>query len=53
MSVKEFKFLLGNEKELTLEQLKDLLSSTDLGGFDPVAEAFKVPCRHARRKIVC
>ena len=42
MSLKEYKFLMGNEKELTLDSLRDLLVGSDLSGFDPVAEAFKV-----------
>ncbi len=39
---KDFKMLLGSEKEMTLDMLRDLLLDTDLGAFDPVAEAFKV-----------
>ena len=42
MPLKEYKFLMGSQSELTLEHLKDLLLNNDVTSFDPVAEAFKV-----------
>ena len=42
MGTKDFKFLMGNEKEMTLDSLRDLLLDNEITGFDPVAEAFKV-----------
>jgi Ca2+-binding EF-hand superfamily protein len=45
MTSKEFRFLMNNRKEITLEDLNEFLSdssSTVDGEFDPIAEAFKV-----------
>ena len=40
--LKELKFLMNNQKELTVEYLSDLLKGNEITNFDPVAEAFKV-----------
>ena len=44
MTPKEFKFLMNNRKELTIEDLNELLVENEISDadFDPVAEAFKV-----------
>jgi calmodulin len=42
MSAKEYRFLMNNKKELTIEDLKELLLENELPTFDPVADAFKV-----------
>jgi Ca2+-binding EF-hand superfamily protein len=45
MTSKEFRFLMNNRKEITLDDLNEFLSdstSTVDGEFDPIAEAFKV-----------
>lgn len=42
MSAKEFRFLMNNKKEITIEDLKELLVDNELTNFDPVADAFKV-----------
>lgn len=42
MNVKDYRFLMNNRRELTLEDLKELLLENDVQNFDPVAEAFKV-----------
>lgn len=42
MSLKEYKFLLDGQNEITREELRNLLIDNDLENFDPVAEAFKV-----------
>ena len=49
MTAKEYKFLMNNRKELTIEDLTEFLSENEIGDadFDPIAEAFKV------KRIVC
>lgn len=44
MTPKEYKFLMNNRKELTIEDLNELLADNEVNDtdFDPVAEAFKV-----------
>lgn len=42
MNIKEYKFLLDGQNEITREDLRKLLIDNDLENFDPVAEAFKV-----------
>lgn len=44
MTPKEYKFLMNNRKELTIEDLNELLVENEISDadFDPVAEAFKV-----------
>lgn len=42
MPVKEYAFLMGDSKSLSLHDLKELLADNEITGFDPVAEAFKV-----------
>ena len=42
MTAKEFRFLMNNKKEITLEDLKELLVDNELNNFDPVADAFRV-----------
>lgn len=41
MPTKEYKFLMNNKNEMTLEDLTDLLMDNEVKDFDPVAEAFK------------
>jgi hypothetical protein len=42
MPMKEYKFLMNNETEMTLDDLRDLLKDNEITNFDPLAEAFKV-----------
>jgi calmodulin len=42
MTPKEYRFLMNNQKEMTLDDLQELLSSNTIENFDPVAEAFKL-----------
>lgn len=42
MPMREFKFLMGDDTELTLDSLRELLEDNEITDFDPVAEAFKV-----------
>ena len=42
MPNKEFRFLMNNKSEMTLQDLKDLLIDNEVQNFDPIAEAFKV-----------
>eukprot|EP00937_MAST-01D_sp_MAST-1D-sp2_P000197 g197.t1 len=41
MPMKEYKFLMNNESEMTLDDLKALLKDNEITNFDPLAEAFK------------
>ncbi|CAM9374433.1 unnamed protein product, partial [Chrysoparadoxa australica] len=41
MTGSEYRFLMNNQPELTLQDLKDLLLENEVKDFDPVAEAFK------------
>ena len=40
--LREYKFLMNNQSELTLDDLRSLLENNEIKNFDPVAEAFKV-----------
>ena len=40
--MREYKFLMNNQSELTLDDLRALLENNEIKNFDPVAEAFKV-----------
>lgn len=42
MSAKEYRFLMNGKRELTMEDLSDLIIDNDLKNFDPIAEAFKL-----------
>lgn len=42
ISPKEIKFLLDGKKQISRQELKELLTHNDIEGFDPIAEAFKV-----------
>lgn len=42
MPAKDYRFLMNNKPELTLDDLKELLLDNEVTNFDPVAEAFKV-----------
>mmetsp|Transcript_20121 Transcript_20121/g.27345 ORF Transcript_20121/g.27345 Transcript_20121/m.27345 type:complete len:179 (-) Transcript_20121:279-815(-) len=42
MPAKEYKFLMDGKSQLTLGDLKELLSNNQVTNFDPVAEAFEV-----------
>uniref|UniRef100_A0A0G4IEX6 EF-hand domain-containing protein n=1 Tax=Chromera velia CCMP2878 TaxID=1169474 RepID=A0A0G4IEX6_9ALVE len=42
LSVKEVRFLLNNQNEITFDELYNLLKDNQLTNFDPVKEAFKV-----------
>eukprot|EP00753_Platysulcus_tardus_P010494 PLAT2765.1.p2 GENE.PLAT2765.1~~PLAT2765.1.p2 ORF type:complete len:191 (+),score=96.40 PLAT2765.1:89-661(+) len=42
LPMREYKFLMNNKAELSLDDLRDLLDGATISDFDPVAEAFKV-----------
>jgi hypothetical protein len=42
MTAKEYRFLMNNQKEITINDLTELLADNEITNFDPVAEAFKV-----------
>lgn len=42
MTAKDFRFLMNNKKELSLDDFKELLIDNDISNFDPAAEAFKL-----------
>ena len=42
LPIKEYKFLMNGESELTYDDLYNLLKNNDVSNFDPVAEAFSV-----------
>ena len=44
MTAKDYKFLMNNRKELTIEDLAEFLAESEVSDtdFDPIAEAFKV-----------
>ncbi len=42
LPIKEYKFLMNGETELTYDDLYDLLKNNEVSNFDPVAEAFAV-----------
>jgi len=41
MTAKEYRFLMNNRREMTVQDLKDLLIDNEVTNFDPIAEAFK------------
>jgi Ca2+-binding EF-hand superfamily protein len=41
MNTKDFKFLMQNKKDISIDELTTLLLQNDLHSFDPVYEAFK------------
>ena len=42
LTAKEYRFMMNNKKELTLDDLHEMLDSNDISNFDPVEEAFKL-----------
>ena len=40
--MREYKFLMSNKGELTMDDLREMLENNEVTNFDPVAEAFKV-----------
>ena len=40
--MREYKFLMNNQSELSMNDLRNLLKDNEITNFDPVAEAFKV-----------
>ena len=42
LSAKEYRFMMNNKKELSLDDLHELLDRNDIANFDPVEEAFKL-----------
>ncbi|GMI46794.1 hypothetical protein TrCOL_g2479 [Triparma columacea] len=47
MPNKEYRFLMNNKSEMTVQELQDLLMDNEVQNFDPVAEAFKVYDPHS------
>jgi calmodulin len=45
MSAKEYRFMMNNKREMTLQDFNDMLLENEVTNFDPVAEAFKVRSR--------
>jgi Ca2+-binding EF-hand superfamily protein len=43
LSAKEYRFMMNNKKELSLDDLHELLDRNDIANFDPLEEAFKLP----------
>ena len=41
MTAKEYRFLMNNKKDISLNDLIELLVDNEITNFDPVAEAFK------------
>lgn len=41
MTAKEYRFLMNNRKEITIEDLHDLLIDNEITNFDPVLDAFR------------
>ena len=42
LSAKEYRFMMNNKKELSLDDLHELLDRNDIANFDPLEEAFKL-----------
>ena len=42
MTSKEYRFLMNNNREMTADDLYDLVKDNSIEDFDPVAEAFKL-----------
>jgi len=51
MTAREFRFLMNNKKEITLDDLCELIEDNDIQNFDPVAEAFKAYDPHSQGHI--
>ncbi|CAM9126561.1 unnamed protein product, partial [Choristocarpus tenellus] len=41
MNAKEYRFLMNNKQEMTLDDLREVLLDNEVTNFDPVAEAFQ------------
>lgn len=41
MNIKEYRFLMNNKREISFDDLRELLIDNEIQNFDPVAEAFK------------
>ncbi|CAM9204921.1 unnamed protein product, partial [Discosporangium mesarthrocarpum] len=41
MNAREYRFLMNNKPEMTLDDLREVLMDNEVTNFDPVAEAFK------------
>ena len=41
MTAREYRFLMNNKRELTEEDLSELLLDNDIQNFDPTADAFR------------
>lgn len=52
LPVKEYKFLMNGETELTYDDLYSLLKNNEVSNFDPVAEAFSVIQTICRRLLL-
>lgn len=42
MSAKEYRFMMNNKREMTLQDFHEMLVENEVTNFDPIAEAFKV-----------
>lgn len=51
MTAREFRFLMNNKKEITLDDLIELIEDNDIQNYDPVAEAFKAYDPHSQGHI--
>jgi len=51
MTARDFRFLMNNKKEITLDDLFELIEDNDIQNFDPVAEAFKAYDPHSQGHI--
>ena len=52
MSAKEYRFMMNNKREMTLQDFNDMLLDNEVTNFDPVAEAFKVRQDIIRKVVV-
>lgn len=41
LTAKDYRFLMNNKKDLSMEDIEELLLDNDVSNFDPIAEAFK------------
>jgi hypothetical protein len=51
MTAKEYRFLMNNKKELTIEDFNELLMENDLENFDPTLDAFRAFDSLVREKL--
>ena len=51
MTAREFRFLMNNKKEITLDDLIELIEDNDIQNYDPIAEAFKAYDPHSQGHI--